>query len=96
MTEEIIKKDSKKSEGPITTSKPQAQDINLTPAATAQLQPEIEMEEEPAVSQPAAYSMRPAFGESFPLPIVKTIINNVMAEKLKGMQYRMFQTNASR
>lgn len=87
MTEEIKKKDSKKSEGSkskSTTSKTQAQDKNLTPAATAQLQPEIEMEEEPAASQPAAYSMRPAFGESFPLPIVKTIINNVMAEKLKG------------
>lgn len=86
MTEEIKKKDSKKSEGSkSTTSKTQAQDKNLAPAATAQLQPEIEMEEEPAASQPAAYSMRPAFGESFPLPIVKTIINNVMAEKLKGM-----------
>lgn len=86
MTEEIKKKDSKKSEGSkSTTSKTQAQDKNLAPAATAQLQPEIEMEEEPAASQPAAYSMRPAFGESFPLPIVKSIINNVMAEKLKGM-----------
>lgn len=86
MTEEIKKRDSKKSEGSkSTTSKTQAQDKNLAPAATAQLQPEIEMEEEPAASQPAAYSMRPAFGESFPLPIVKTIINNVMAEKLKGM-----------
>lgn len=88
MAEENNIKNSKKSEGPrskLTNSKTQAQDKKMTPAATAQLQPEAEMDEEQGASQPAAYSMRPAFGESFPLPIVKSIINNIMAEKLKGM-----------
>lgn len=88
MAEENNIKNTKKSEGPrskSTNSKTQAQDKKMTPAATAQLQSEAEMEEEQAASQPAAYSMRPAFGESFPLPIVKSIINNIMAEKLKGM-----------
>lgn len=88
MAEENNIKNTKKSEGPrskSSNSKTQAQDKKMTPAATAQLQPEAEMEEEQGASQPAAYSMRPAFGESFPLPIVKSIINNIMAEKLKGM-----------
>lgn len=39
---------------------------------------------EKSSAQPTAYSMRPAFGEMFPLPIVKNIMNNVMGEKLKG------------
>lgn len=39
---------------------------------------------EQAMAQPTAYSMRPAFGEMFPLPIIKHIMNTVMAEKLKG------------
>ncbi|EDV49684.1 tctex1 domain-containing protein 2 [Drosophila erecta] len=38
-------------------------------------------------AQPTAYSMRPAFGEMFPLPTIKTIMNNVMAEKLKDKTY---------
>ncbi|XP_016973731.1 LOW QUALITY PROTEIN: dynein light chain Tctex-type protein 2B [Drosophila rhopaloa] len=42
--------------------------------------------EKPAV-QPTAYSMRPAFGEMFPLPTIKNIMNNVMAEKLKDKTY---------
>lgn len=54
-----------------------------TQSASAQLSADAEMEEE-AVGQPAAYSMRPAFGESFPLPIVRNIINSTMAAKLKG------------
>ncbi|KAH8337381.1 hypothetical protein KR059_008633 [Drosophila kikkawai] len=37
-----------------------------------------------ALGQPTAYSMRPAFGEMFPLPTIKHIMNTVMAEKLKG------------
>ncbi|EDV94743.1 GH17964 [Drosophila grimshawi] len=45
------------------------------------------MQEEELTSQPAAYSMRPAFGESFPLPIVKNIINSVMTDKLKDKTY---------
>ncbi|KAH8328742.1 hypothetical protein KR074_004365, partial [Drosophila pseudoananassae] len=46
-------------------------------------------EEMPAKSsaQPTAYSMRPAFGEMFPLPIVKNIMNSVMAEKLREKTY---------
>lgn len=55
-----------------------------TPSASAQLSADAEMKEE-AADQPAAYSMRPAFGESFPIPIVKNIINSTMAAKLKGM-----------
>lgn len=88
MAEENNTKNSKKSEGSrskSTTSKTQAQEKKMTPAAAAQLHPEAEIEEKQAASQPASYSMRPAFGESFPLPIVKSIINNIMAEKLKGM-----------
>ncbi|KAH8310289.1 hypothetical protein KR044_000565 [Drosophila immigrans] len=70
-----------------TTSKTKGQGKKSTPAATAQLlPPEAEVEEEQA-AQPAAYSMRPAFGESFPLPIVKSIINTAMAEKLKDKIY---------
>ncbi|XP_033166494.1 tctex1 domain-containing protein 2 [Drosophila mauritiana] len=37
--------------------------------------------------QPTAYSMRPAFGEMFPLPTIKSIMNNVMTEKLKDKTY---------
>ncbi|BFF92748.1 tctex1 domain-containing protein 2 [Drosophila madeirensis] len=47
---------------------------------------EEEQQTEKAV-QAAAYSMRPAFGEMFPLPIVKNIMNSVMAEKLKDKTY---------
>ncbi|EDW16701.1 dynein light chain Tctex-type protein 2B [Drosophila mojavensis] len=57
-----------------------------TQSASAQLSADAEMEEE-AVGQPAAYSMRPAFGESFPLPIVRNIINSTMAAKLKDKIY---------
>ncbi|XP_017111259.1 dynein light chain Tctex-type protein 2B [Drosophila elegans] len=42
--------------------------------------------EKPA-AQPTAYSMRPAFGEMFPLPTIKNIMNTVMAEKLKDKTY---------
>ncbi|XP_016996890.2 dynein light chain Tctex-type protein 2B [Drosophila takahashii] len=45
-----------------------------------------EKSEKPGV-QPTAYSMRPAFGEMFPLPTIKSIMNNVMAEKLKDKTY---------
>ncbi|XP_017071901.2 dynein light chain Tctex-type protein 2B [Drosophila eugracilis] len=45
-----------------------------------------ENSEKPA-AQPTAYSMRPAFGEMFPLPTIKNIMNNVMAEKLKDKTY---------
>ncbi|XP_043654106.1 dynein light chain Tctex-type protein 2B [Drosophila teissieri] len=38
-------------------------------------------------AQPTAYSMRPAFGEMFPLPTIKNIMNNVMADKLKDKTY---------
>ncbi|KAH8407029.1 hypothetical protein KR222_004157 [Zaprionus bogoriensis] len=89
MAEETVTKTTKKSEGSrskSTAQKTQTQDKKQKPAATAQLQPEADMEEEQA-SQPAAYSMRPAFGESFPLPLVKSIINSVMAEKLKDKVY---------
>ncbi|XP_034488256.1 tctex1 domain-containing protein 2 [Drosophila innubila] len=89
MTDENIAKNSikpeesrEKSATPITPT----QDKKPTPAATAHLLPDAEMEEEQA-AQPAAYSMRPAFGESFPLPIVKRIMNNTMAEKLKDKVY---------
>ncbi|XP_017057678.1 dynein light chain Tctex-type protein 2B [Drosophila ficusphila] len=37
--------------------------------------------------QPTAYSMRPAFGEMFPLPTIKNIMNTVMADKLKDKTY---------
>ncbi|XP_017035968.1 dynein light chain Tctex-type protein 2B [Drosophila kikkawai] len=40
-----------------------------------------------ALGQPTAYSMRPAFGEMFPLPTIKHIMNTVMAEKLKDKTY---------
>ncbi|KAH8243919.1 hypothetical protein KR032_011309 [Drosophila birchii] len=40
-----------------------------------------------ALAQPTAYSMRPAFGEMFPLPTIKNIMNTVMAEKLKDKTY---------
>ncbi|KAH8382509.1 hypothetical protein KR009_003932 [Drosophila setifemur] len=42
---------------------------------------------EKSLAQPTAYSMRPAFGEMFPLPIIKNIMNTVMAEKLKDKTY---------
>ncbi|ALC46457.1 Dlc90F [Drosophila busckii] len=45
---------------------------------------DIEMD---ASNQPAFSMMRPAFGESFPLPIVKSIMNNIMTEKLKDKTY---------
>ncbi|KAH8271295.1 hypothetical protein KR018_005831 [Drosophila ironensis] len=44
-------------------------------------------EEQETPKQPTAYSMRPAFGEMFPLPIVKNIMNSVMTDKLKDKTY---------
>ncbi|XP_030376399.1 tctex1 domain-containing protein 2 [Scaptodrosophila lebanonensis] len=46
-----------------------------------------ELEQDTPAKATQAYSMRPAFGEMFPLPIVKSIINTVMAEKLKDKTY---------
>ncbi|KAH8414678.1 hypothetical protein KR215_012030 [Drosophila sulfurigaster] len=89
MADEKAVKNSKKAdemETTPTTSKTKSQDKKAMPAATAQLSPEAEMDED-QTGQPAAYSMRPAFGESFPLPIVKSIINTAMSEKLKDKQY---------
>ncbi|KAL7729831.1 hypothetical protein ACLKA6_014689 [Drosophila palustris] len=89
MTEENVAQNSIKPEELRKTStmpKTQSQDKKQSPTATAHLLPADEMDEEQA-TQPAAYSMRPAFGESFPLPIVKSIMNSTMAEKLKDKVY---------
>ncbi|XP_017865276.1 PREDICTED: tctex1 domain-containing protein 2 [Drosophila arizonae] len=71
---------------PKNASNTASQHKTQTQSASAQLSADAEMEEE-AVGQPAAYSMRPEFGESFPLPIVKNIINSTMATKLKDKIY---------
>ncbi|EDW67779.2 dynein light chain Tctex-type protein 2B [Drosophila virilis] len=88
MPEERLSKNSNVPDGSIqkTASNSISQNKKQTPFASAQLSADAELEDEPA-GQPAAYSMRPAFGESFPLPIVKSIINSVMAEKLKDKIY---------
>ncbi|KAH8264603.1 hypothetical protein KR038_010625 [Drosophila bunnanda] len=58
--------------------------LNAAPAGAGEEKPE---NPEKALAQPTAYSMRPAFGEMFPLPTIKHIMNTVMAEKLKDKTY---------
>ncbi|KAH8367460.1 tctex1 domain-containing protein 2 [Drosophila serrata] len=58
--------------------------LNTASAGAAEEKPE---NQDKALAQPTAYSMRPAFGEMFPLPTIKHIMNTVMAERLKDKTY---------
>lgn len=89
--DKMSKKTNKERSIPKTASNTGSQDKKQMQSASAQLSADAEIEEEPA-GQPAAYSMRPAFGESFPLPIVRNIISTTMTEKLKG-KLNCIQTN---
>ncbi|XP_023169510.1 tctex1 domain-containing protein 2 [Drosophila hydei] len=84
--DKMSKKTNKERSIPKTASNTGSQDKKQMQSASAQLSADAEIEEEPA-GQPAAYSMRPAFGESFPLPIVRNIISTTMTEKLKDKIY---------
>ncbi|EDW28033.1 GL27286 [Drosophila persimilis] len=69
------------------TNEPEKTPMKPNPPAPLSASAADEGQQTEKAVQAAAYSMRPAFGEMFPLPIVKNIMNSVMTEKLKDKTY---------